>query len=454
MPLRTYVAGIMFEERFVYAQELTLSHRLCLKRQPDNLYDSNAIQVIHLKMGQIGFLPRQMAALLASRMDVHQIELEARVIELLQEPTNQQVKVQIEFNVPVEWLTLSKPVPTSSQSAIIYHIQPSTTATATYLLLNCTVDQLLNVRDMLPSNGFEVSRSGYSTWPAANGIQYEWYIRLPSLTDPDTKTVTQLLEKRFGAISEEQNRNQLDDLTKTYQREVALMDEKLRKAEQEKREALHLGVEAEIEKQREVDFLKGRLEQLKSDHDHLKHQAYELRHEKDSLSQSLLSRDAEKVPFGIEVERAFVKVAAESLTPQQSLDVIHILFADRIVVLPSALKSAGDSEVFRYRARLFNLLWRLAKEYWPRLISGHGDTDARAIFGDDFAARESETTETNKTARQHREFDYNGQLLSMQKHLRIGVKDSNYETIRIHFEWVADDQKIVIGYCGPHLPLR
>jgi len=39
----------------------------------------------------------------------------------------------------------------------------------------------------------------------------------------------------------------------------------------------------------------------------------------------------------------------------------------------------------------------------------------------------------------------------MMKHLKIGVKDSPVETIRVHFEWFPEQKKIVIGHCGPHL---
>ncbi len=450
--IKAYVAGIMFEDRFVFAQELTLSHRLKLVRQYDNAHDPNAIQVVHSDMGQIGFVPRQMASMLASRMDAHQIELNARVIELQHEPATQQVKVQIEYDVPQHWLAFTSDSMGSNRTAgqPIYHLERH--PANLYLLLNCSADQLLNIRDTLPTNGIEVVRSGYSTWPSSNGVQYEWYIKLEGVPDADQHKLAQLLEKRFGAISDEQRRNQLDELTRNYKQEVTLLDTKLRQAEQEKREVWRLGSAAEAEKQREIDQLKDDLTRLNADHDHLKQQAYTLRQERASLNQSLFSRDAEKVSFGIEVERAFLNIVADTLTPRQSLEVIQSLFADRIVLLPSAIQSAQASEHFHHRAQLFRLLWKLAKEYWPRLINNQGDTEARAIFGDDFAARESESTTTNAIALRARTFEYQGQPLVMLKHLRIGVKQGVHETIRVHFEWLATERKLVIGHCGSHLP--
>lgn len=42
----------------------------------------------------------------------------------------------------------------------------------------------------------------------------------------------------------------------------------------------------------------------------------------------------------------------------------------------------------------------------------------------------------------------------MWKHLKIGVKDSITETWRCHFEFDADEKKVVIGHCGRHLDFK
>ncbi len=39
----------------------------------------------------------------------------------------------------------------------------------------------------------------------------------------------------------------------------------------------------------------------------------------------------------------------------------------------------------------------------------------------------------------------------MTNHLKIGVKPSDAETLRIHFDWDAEKKMIVIGHCGKHL---
>jgi len=134
-----------------------------------------------------------------------------------------------------------------------------------------------------------------------------------------------------------------------------------------------------------------------------------------------------------------------------ALNLIKQLFPDRIVVLPSAESAAEKSAGFRYTEKSFDLLWRLATTYWESIAGGKGDAEARQIFGAAFAASESEPVERNRKARSLRTFDYCGRVIEMMTHLKIGIKDSAAETLRIHFEWIAEEKKIVIGHCGPHL---
>lgn len=101
------------------------------------------------------------------------------------------------------------------------------------------------------------------------------------------------------------------------------------------------------------------------------------------------------------------------------------------------------------------MLWKLAFDYWNKLAGGFGDNEARSVFGkNEYSAKESETVLNNQRARELRTFDYDGQQLLMEKHLKFGVKDSAFETMRIHFEWDNENKKIVIGHCGPHLDFK
>jgi hypothetical protein len=129
---------------------------------------------------------------------------------------------------------------------------------------------------------------------------------------------------------------------------------------------------------------------------------------------------------------------------------ISKLFPSRIEILDSAWKSAKDSKTFEHKKQLFQLLWKLVNEYWYNLVNGKGDAVARIVFGDNYAAKESERVENTRRLRLQRAFPYNGRQIEMIKHLKIGIKESPAETIRVHFEWDGE-QKLLIGWCGHHL---
>jgi hypothetical protein len=139
-----------------------------------------------------------------------------------------------------------------------------------------------------------------------------------------------------------------------------------------------------------------------------------------------------------------------SPTLEQSLTIIRTLFPDRIVVLDSAVASARESEAFRYGKKAFDLLWKLATGYWPAMASGGGDAEGRKVFGQN-AYAQNEANALSNDGKRRRIFEYKGQDILMEKHLKIGVKDSLAETLRVHFEWVSADKVIVVGHCGKHL---
>ena len=39
----------------------------------------------------------------------------------------------------------------------------------------------------------------------------------------------------------------------------------------------------------------------------------------------------------------------------------------------------------------------------------------------------------------------------MWQHLKIGAKDSENHTLRVHFCWDEELNQVVIGHCGKHL---
>lgn len=150
------------------------------------------------------------------------------------------------------------------------------------------------------------------------------------------------------------------------------------------------------------------------------------------------------------LREAVSALVAGNPTLEQSLTLISALFPDRVVVLESAYDSAHESRVFRHGKKAFDLLWNLVNGYRDALASGKGDMHAKAVFGHNaYAQNEGEVLSSD--GKKRRTFMYRGRDIEMNKHLKVGVKDSTAETLRIHFEWLADEKRIVIGHCGKHL---
>ena len=122
------------------------------------------------------------------------------------------------------------------------------------------------------------------------------------------------------------------------------------------------------------------------------------------------------------------------------------------LVLDSAWASADQARGFEHSDQLFQLLWTLATDFREQKLSGAPDLVAGRVFGSNsYAPRESQTIERNTQARRARTFSYKGQTVEMWQHLKIGAKDSENRTLRIHFCWDPELEQVVIGHCGKHL---
>lgn len=137
---------------------------------------------------------------------------------------------------------------------------------------------------------------------------------------------------------------------------------------------------------------------------------------------------------------------------QQTVDLIATLYSDRIVFLETAKGSAKESDRggFRQGAKAFELLQKLATEYWQQLADGKSDQQAKTVFGQNAYAA-NEASALSNDGKRRRTFSYRGRDFLMEKHLKHGVKDSVAETLRVHFGWLAHEKKIIVGHCGKHL---
>jgi len=137
---------------------------------------------------------------------------------------------------------------------------------------------------------------------------------------------------------------------------------------------------------------------------------------------------------------------------QQTVDLIATLYSDRIIFLETAKSSAKESDRggFYLGAKAFELMQKLATEYWQHLADGKSDQHAKTVFGQNSYAA-NEASALSNDGKRRRTFSHCGRDFLMEKHLKLGVKDSRAETLRVHFEWLAHEKKIIVGHCGKHL---
>ncbi len=194
----------------------------------------------------------------------------------------------------------------------------------------------------------------------------------------------------------------------------------------------------------DIEAREARIDQITSENDSLKY----------TLSSIQATSNIAEASDGIsEALSESIRAALDKkVSLEQALIIVNAIFSKRLVVLPTAYSSARDSDRrgFQYGSKALEMLMDLAGGYWDDIVEGKGDQQARSRFGrTGFAAKEASTLSGD--GRKSRTFRYNNEELLMEKHLKHGVKDSFAETFRIHFEWIADEQVIVIGHCGKHL---
>ncbi|MFC5394544.1 hypothetical protein [Bosea vestrisii] len=194
----------------------------------------------------------------------------------------------------------------------------------------------------------------------------------------------------------------------------------------------------------DIEAREARIDQITSENDRLKY----------TLSSMQASSDAIEPEEGISnaLSEAIRAALEKKVSLEQALLIVSTIFKERLSVLPTAFSSARDSDRrgFQYGSKALEMLMDLAGGYWDDIAEGKGDQQARARFGrTGFAAKESE--KLSSEGRKSRTFRFKDQDFLMEKHLKHGVKDSFAETLRIHFDWIAEEKVIVIGHCGKHL---
>lgn len=498
--LQTFLAYRLDDAAEKMALGIAIGDPLTLQHEPTNEWDANAVKVFW-KEQWIGYIPKDMATLIAAEVPEAKTGLEAVVTGLTTTSLRDAFRLQIAIPIPRASRRLRE---LGVSSSFAWDIARTSGNDKLRLVFSCSEGAFRELQQLLGAS-FDVSKCGYSYYPAQDGRHYPWYL---SLTDASGQAperpdeVEQLIRSHFGVPSEStrvrERQERLQELEKQqtlisqrletsraeqlrlqrdYDTSRSSLERRAEKAIAQGEEAIEFAQSLEAELRQALDLKEQELQLALAENQTFSNRIDQISNELetnklqlDYFNQAGSSEDASD--FGVtpwssaagevtgqEISDRLLQslrrlAGSTRLKPRQCLELVsEELCPGHLLVLESAWRSADEARGFEYADRLFELLWLLATSFRELKLAGAPDLVAgQQTFGNNsYAARESNTIEKNQQARRERTFSYNGRFVEMWQHLKIGVKDSESRTLRIHFCWDADRGQVVIGHCGRHL---
>jgi hypothetical protein len=492
--LQTFLAYRLADAAEKMALGIAIGDPLTLRHEPENKWDPNAVKVFW-KEQWIGYIPKDMAALIAAEVPEAAAGLDAVVTGLTTTSLRDAFRLQI--SIPIERASRRLKA-LGVNSSFAWDLDRTSGADKLRLVISGTETAFRELQQLLAAS-YDVSKCGYSYYPTQDGRHYPWYL---SLTDGDGRAPTdeaaleQLIRSQFGVGSEttrsrerlerleelEEKQEEISQRLATTRADEARLRRELESSRREQRkhteraedqkdqareEADKFALDLSIAQQ-ELELALKENEGLALNREELETTLAQQQEELDYFYELSESSDiglnapaprSTAVSHNADAELsdrllAGLQVTAAGLKPRRLLELVDNLCPDSLILLESAWKSADEASGFELGDRLFVLLWRLATSYRQARLDGQPDIAGIQVFGPTaFAARESQGIENSPSARRARYFTYKGEEVLMLQHLKIGVKDSINRTLRIHFLWDPVAGKVVIGHCGKHLPL-
>jgi hypothetical protein len=497
--LQTFLAYLLDDAAKKMGLGITIGDPLTLLHEPTNEYDPNAVKVFW-KQEWIGFIPKDMAPLIVAEVPEVAAGLDAVVTGLSTTSRRDAFRLQISIPIPKASRRLRE---LGVSSTFAWDFDRTSGADKLRLVISCTETAFRELQELL-AGSYEVSKCGYSYYPAQDGRHYPWYL---SLTDSsgkapdDLEQVEQLIRALFGVPSEttrvrkrqdrlkelEEKQEHINTRLETSRAEERRLrrdfdfnkrtwEQRAEKAQEQGEQAIELAQSVEGQLSQQLDLKEQELQLALAENKALDDQLEQSTNELDALRLELEYLE-QAGPPGAATELSYTpwsstdgEVCEQEITnrllnslrgvassarlkPRQCLELVREeLCPGHLLVLDSAWSSADEARGFEYGGQLFELLWLLATSYREQKLAGAPDRIAGQVFGSSsYAARESQTIETNPQAKRARTFSYQGKTVEMWQHLKIGAKDSENRTLRVHFCWDEELNQVVIGHCGKHL---
>lgn len=495
--LQTFLAYRLADAAEKMALGIAIGDPLRLQHEPTNEWDPNAVKVFWKEVW-IGYLPKDMAALIVAEVPEAATGLEGVVTGLSTTSLRDAFRLQISIPLPRASRRLRE---LGVSSAFAWDFDRTSGSDKLRLVVSCTETAFRELQELLRVR-YDVSKCGYSYYPSQHGRHYPWYLSLTEeggRAPEDRSEVERRIRNHFGVPSEStrvsEREARLKDLEekqkdvsqrletsraeqRRLERELAQSRSSLQrradKAVAQGNEAIELAASVETELREELGLSQQELELALAVNHTLEEQLEQASNELETLrleleylqAQSSSGTDPESsVPWSPaavgdpeqeQAERLWNGLRSmakrQRLKPRDCLQLVsQELCPGSLLVLDSAWSSADAVSGFELGDQLFEQLWVLATAFCEEKRKGAPDRLAGQVFGGRYAPRESETIENNPRARQERTFSYNGRTVEMWQHLKIGYKDSPNRTLRLHFHWDEELRQVVIGHCGKHL---
>ena len=497
--LQTFLAYKLDHAAEKMAMGIAIGDPLTLLHEPTNKWDPNAVKAFW-KQEWIGYIPKDMAALIAAEVPEVGTGLEAVVTGLTTTSRRDAFRLQISIPIPKASRRLRE---LGVSSTFAWDFDRTSGADKLRLVISCTETAFRELQELL-AGSYEVSKCGYSYYPAQDGRHYPWYL---SLTDSsgkapdDLEQVEQLIRALFGVPSEttrvrkrqdrlkelEEKQQDINTRLETSRAEERRLrrdfdfnkrtwEQRAEKAQEQGEQAIELAQSVEGQLSQQLDLKEQELQLALAENKALDDQLEQSTNELDALRLELeyleqpgppgaanelsytpwSSTDGEVTEQEVTARllNSLRDVAGSArLKPRQCLELVsEQLCSGHLLVLESAWASADQVKGFEHGDQLFELLWLLATGYREQKLAGAPDRIAGQVFGGkNYAPRESESIERNPKSKRDRTFSYQGKTVEMWQHLKIGAKDSENHTLRVHFCWDEELNQVVIGHCGKHL---
>ena len=497
--LQTFLAYLLDDAAQKMGLGITIGDPLTLLHEPTNEYDPNAVKVFW-KQEWIGYIPKDMAPLIVAEVPEVAAGLDAVVTGLSTTSRRDAFRLQISIPIPKASRRLRE---LGVSSTFAWDFDRTSGADKLRLVISCTETAFRELQELL-AGSYEVSKCGYSYYPAQDGRHYPWYL---SLTDSsgkapdDLEQVEQLIRALFGVPSEttrvrkrqdrlkelEEKQEDINTRLETSRAEERRLrrdfdfnkrtwEQRAEKAQEQGEQAIELAQSVEGQLSQQLDLKEQELQLALAENKALDDQLEQSSNELDALRLELEYLE-QAGPPGAATELSYTpwsstdgEVTEQEVTarllnslrdvagsarlkPRLCLELVsEQLCPGHLLVLESAWGSADQVKGFEHGDQLFELLWLLATGYREQKLAGAPDRMAGQVFGGkNYAPRESESIERNPKSKRDRTFSYQGKTVEMWQHLKIGAKDSENHTLRVHFCWDEELNQVVIGHCGKHL---